>query len=532
MNNNDNSRRDFLKFLGVATAVGLINPRGVFANTGSYQLSGLEFDGIEPTEIDDIVLDKKLTWHKIISWKDAISTKDSFGTNNDYLAFFPTNKKGTEGLLWVNHEDFEAKFVSGYVTGTAKTNDQVMQEMYSVGGCIVKIKFNNKSCKWEYEKSDDVNRRFTAFTQIPFAGNVSVEGSNIVQGTFGNCAGGVTPWKTLLTCEENYYLFVGETIYNTNGEASHQASNHLWESYFSPPPEHYGWVVEIDPFTGVAKKHTSMGRMAHECATTAKAKNGKCVVYTGDDSPDQCLYKFISDSDNSLENGKLYVANLEQGKWISLDINDHQILKANFKTQLDIQIQTRKAAHLVGGTKLHRPEDIEIHPLTGDVYITLTNNLYADPKNYFGSILKISEAGNDYGALSFKHEYFLTGGKETGFACPDNLAFDNKGNLWFTSDISGSLLNKEPYIPFKNNGLFVVPVAGKNAGKVIQIASAPTHAEFTGPYFTPDYKTLFLSVQHPGEYSVDANNLASHFPDGGNSMPKSTVVAIMVNDKL
>ena len=121
---------------------------------------------------------------------------------------------------------------------------------------------------------------------------------------------------------------------------------------------------------------------------------------------------------------------------------------------------------------------------------------------------------------------FLSGGEETGFACPDNLAFDNGGNLWFTSDISGGAMNKGPYVSFKNNGLFVLLRSGENAGEVVQIASAPVDAELTGPFFTPDGKTLFLSVQHPGGQSNSLNELTSHWPDGGDSLPSPSVVTI------
>ena len=120
----------------------------------------------------------------------------------------------------------------------------------------------------------------------------------------------------------------------------------------------------------------------------------------------------------------------------------------------------------------------------------------------------------------------MAGGKETGFACPDNMAFDVAGNLWFTSDMSGSLMHQEPYTDFKNNGLFLVPRTGPKAGEVLQIASAPSDAELTGPFFAPNGKTLFLSVQHPGEYSPNLEELTSHWPDGGDAIPRSAVVAI------
>ena len=94
----------------------------------------------------------------------------------------------------------------------------------------------------------------------------------------------------------------------------------------------------------------------------------------------------------------------------------------------------------------------------------------------------------------------IAGGEETGFTCPDNLAFDLAGNLWITSDISGSSMNQtdNPYTSFKNNALYVIPRHGEDAGKVIRVASAPKDAKHTETWFFPDGKTLFLSVQHPG----------------------------------
>src|SRR5690606_879502 len=107
-------------------------------------------------------------------------------------------------------------------------------------------------------------------------------------------------------------------------------------------------------------KLTSIGRYAHECATVVKTKDGKCAVYSGDDRVDQFIYKFISDKENSLETGKLYVADTINGRWLSLDINDQPILKKNFLDQTEVLIRTREAAALVGATPLARPEDIEV----------------------------------------------------------------------------------------------------------------------------------------------------------------------------
>ena len=147
-----------------------------------------------------------------------------------------------------------------------------------------------------------------------------------------------------------------------------------YNKYYDNPPEHYGWVVEVNPLTGESKKLVALGRFMHECATIQELNDGRLVVYTGDDTNNQCLYKFISDKPGSLKEGKLYVASLEQKKWLSLDINDNEALKEHFKTQTQVQIRTREAAHFIGATPLDRPEDIDIDPITGDVLLSLTNN--------------------------------------------------------------------------------------------------------------------------------------------------------------
>jgi secreted PhoX family phosphatase len=280
-------------------------------------------------------------------------------------------------------------------------------------------------------------------------------------------------------------------------------------------------VVEINPKTGEAKKLISIGRFAHEAATVRQGKDGRCVVYSGDDSNDQFIYKFISSQKNSLERGTLHVADTKNGKWIPLVHSDPRLGKV-FKDQTEILINCREAGALVGATPQDRPEDIEIDPITGDVLIACTNNKPQGRPH--GKILKIREKNNDPFSLTFTSETFLEGGEKGGFASPDNLAFDPKGNLWFTTDMSGSDMHKGALQNFGNNGLFVVMREGALKGIPIQMASAPTDSEFTGPLFSPDGKTLFLSVQHPGELSKSKEDLTSHWPSGG--IPRSGVVTL------
>ena len=90
--------------------------------------------------------------------------------------------------------------------------------------------------------------------------------------------------------------------------------------------------------------------------------------------------------------------------------------------------------------------------------------------------------------------------------------------------MSGDAINQGPYAGFGNNGLYVFLRSGAHQGKVIRVATAPTDAEFTGPCFSPDYKTLFLSVQHPGGESESLDKLTSTWPDG--KIPKPSVVTL------
>jgi secreted PhoX family phosphatase len=534
----DMNRRKFIEFLGYGTLGATVIPM-TLASCGTEETESSikpkqraiktefenPFQGIEPSFADRVLLEEGLYYSVLLSWGDPISENDTFGFNNDFIQFIPDKSSPNEALLWVNHEYLDRTFCSNWDGSSARGPQhkaEVDKEMYQVGGSFIKIK--NEDGQWRLVGDHPLNRRVSGLTKIPFNWDEKIAGRDWGMGTLGNCSGGLTPWGNILTCEENYDGFYGERVYNENNEPLLDPSYWGWENvYPDNHTEHYGWVVEVNPETGEANKHIALGRCAHECAMLKELDDERVVVYTGDDGNDRCLYKFIGAEPGSLKKGMLHVAKVETGEWLPLDWENNPILKEKFSSQTEVMVRLREAAPLIGGTPLARPEDIEIDPVTGDVLIALTNN---KPKgNYMGEIFKIVEL-DGYDGLSFKSETFLAGGEETGFACPDNMEFDLAGNLWFTSDISGSQIGDENYKSFGNNGLFFVPRAGKDAGKVIQVASAPVDAEFTGPCFSDDGKTLFLSVQHPGEESPSLEELTSHWPNGGNSVPKPSVICI------
>ncbi|MBQ4821849.1 alkaline phosphatase PhoX [Aquimarina sp. MMG016] len=535
------NRRKFISFIGKASLGTMITPPFLVGCGNTSNPSGLKEESkqnldslkqlilkaLPASDQDDLLLTKGLDYHVIIKWGDKINDEDTFGFNNDFTCFIPFDENNPkDGLLWVNHEYINPLFVSDYNKNLKqhRTIEQINKEMYNVGGTIIRIKEENG--KWSVVENDPHNRRITAQTPIQLNWDSSIKETSTVMGTLSNCSGGITPWNTFLTCEENYDAFFGETVYDENNVATHKPSWYGWENFYDYPPEHYGWVVEVNPKDGTAQKHIALGRFAHECCTLYELSDKRVVAYTGDDKNNEHLYKFISSEPGSLKEGTLYVADTNKGKWLALDWENQSVLRNKFKDQTEVLIRAREAAKLLGATELNRPEDIEIDPITGNILVSLTNN--KSKNDFHGSILKIEETNGDFDALSFKASTYMAGGEENGFSCPDNLAFDLSGNLWITSDISGSSMNKrdKPYMPFKNNSLFVIPRYGQDAGKIIRVASAPRDAELTGPWFSPDGKTLFLSVQHPGEQTMDLNNPNSTWPFDKDNIPKPAVVAI------
>ncbi len=580
------SRRRFLTFLGTGSAALAAGSSGVLVGcaegeeqarqngqqeTSSSQAPGgqkgvASFEPIQPSDEDDIRLPEGFKYDVLRSSGDDMGGGMVYGDHNDFLAYFPTDAldggdNSEDGILWVNHEYVNPMFWSNYTDTegkTKKTEEQIDREKAGVGGSIVRVKKEGDA--WKFVEGDELNRRIDATTPMdvtgPAAGSDRMKGATEVFGTLGNCGGGVTPWNTVLTCEENFQDFYGQRTddqgevgqgTDDSPEALEIAETYRWldDPDNAQPPEHYGWIVEIDPFDPDSKprKHTWLGRVRHENAAITVSEGGKVVVYTGHDEEDQCIYKFVSSGTfkegdrkanmDLLTDGMLYVADFAQGKWIAMNYENNPIFKDNdYKNQADVLVRTIDAAKLEDpetelpiGTPLDRCEDIEVHPQTGQVYAALTNN--ALHGNFYGQVIRMTEKDDDPEAEEFSYEIFATGGPQTGFASPDNLLFDGDNNLWVVTDISSSSIGSGIYTSFKNNGAFVIPSGlegGASGGDIMQFASAPVQAELTGPAFTPDGKTLFLAVQHPGEETEDPKEPTSTWPNGDE--PKSSVVAV------
>jgi secreted PhoX family phosphatase len=518
----------------------------------------------------------------------AEAQRRQFGYNCDFLTFFsqplggPTNSR--RGLLAVNHEFTNPELMFPGYSVNSVTKTQVDVELAAHGVSIVEIALRDQG--WRAMLRSRFNRRITAETRMeitgPAAGHDLLKTSydpagEFVFGSLNNCGGGQTPWGTLLTAEENFNQYFGNlsalpssdprrAIHNRYGLLT-GPSDRRWENFYSrfdiakEPNEafRFGWVIEIDPYdpSFAPRKRTALGRAKHEGATTVISRNGLAVVYTGDDERFDYMYKFVSRRRFSrtnrqanlrlLDDGTLFVAKFNDdgtGRWIPLIAGQGAL---GSMSPEEVLINTRGAADLVGATRMDRPEDIEVNPVNGKLYAAFTNNTQrgtsgrpgvdaANPRvnNRHGHIIEISEGNDDPAFDFFTWEILMLCGdpanvadaaffagfdkqRVSAISSPDNITFDRDGNLWIATDGQAGTLQK-------NDGIYAVPVEGRERGFVRQFMSSVTGCETASLAFSPNSESLFVSIQHPGEGST-FENPSSTFPDGSRPPRPSVVVA-------
>lgn len=412
-------------------------------------------------------------------------------------------------------------------------------------------------------------------------------------GTFGNCSGGTTPWGTILSGEENFPgYFVADPAARGGKRYGMTATPSVygWEKVdprfdattpgYANEPHRVGYIVEIDPYDpdSTPRKHTAMGRFKHEGANVRVGDDGTVVAYMGDDERFEYLYKFVATRKyrpghsaaarrhnlEILTEGDLYVArfsgrqrpdndNLGRGTWVPLVLHGRSMVPG--MSVAEVLVFTREAADAVRATPMDRCEDVEPHPTSGKVYVACTNNTQRGttgkpapdapnprPLNKDGHVIELTEHRNRADATTFTWNLLLVCGdpRDAGtyfagwdgpvapISCPDNLAFDSVGNLWVSTDGA-------PNTIVKADGLFKVPLEGRERGHVQQFLAVPIDAETCGPVIHDRDDSVFVAVQHPGEDGTWADQ-RSYFPDyvpagatpdpGGWRGPRPSVVQV------
>ncbi|MGB7450433.1 MAG: PhoX family phosphatase [Ornithinimicrobium sp.] len=513
------------------------------------------------------------------------------GYNCDYTTLLVDGRRGyhkNRGLLVFNNEYTNDELMFRDISGPEDLSDEQIEIIMSAHGMtVVEVTRRHRKSAWTYRQDGRRNRRIHAWTEFsvdgPAAGAPALQTSadpagTTVLGTLNNCSGGDTPWGTVLSGEENFNQYFDATgAADPDGALARYgitSSGRGWErvdqrfSVAQEPNEvnRFGWVIEVDPQhpESAPVKHTAMGRFKHEGANVRLSHDGHAVAYMGDDERFDYVYKFVSKQtyrrhDHAhnmtlLAEGDLYVAKFVgdgfedgvsdgTGTWLPLVLDgDSQV--EGFSVE-DVLVHTRLAADKVGPTKMDRPEDVQPDPKTGRVYVALTNNTDRTPAqidepnpratNKYGQVLELRERRDDPTSTRFRWKLVLIAGdpddpttyfngydksEVSPISCPDNVAFDAAGDLWIATDGMPGTLEA-------CDGLFLMPLRGREQGHVQQFLSVPRGAECCGPVVSLEDNTVLVAVQHPGEVDgAGPGNVASLFPYLGDGQPRPGIVHV------
>ncbi len=540
--------------------------------------------------------------------QSAESQKRQFGYNNDYIGFLPLPADSPDpdrGLLFVNHEyTIPDLMFAGLKRDKDNpfagiTAEMVATEMAAHGASIVEIG-RAAGGNWAVVPDSRYNRRITTLETAmdltgPCAGHDALKTSadpsgRTVIGMVNNCAGGTTPWGTVLTAEENFNgYFMGAPAAGADAATlKRYGIPGGWYNWGAHDPRfdigrepneanRFGWIVEVDPYDPLSrpKKRTALGRFKHEGASTVVDPDGTVVAMSGDDERFDYVYRFVADGKfdpanrtanmDLLDAGTLSVARFDaDGRvaWLPLVFGQGPLTAANgFADQADVLIRARLAADALGATRMDRPEDVEINPVTRKAYVALTNNSRrkepdaANPRagNIWGQIVEMVPADGRFAGEDWRWEILVLAGNpadpatgasyhpatsENGwFACPDNLAVDPKGRLWVSTDQGGGW----PKASGTADGVWALQAEGPERGTGRMFFRVPVGAEMCGPVFSDDGTTLFVAVQHPAadgakEYAPFGREStfedpATRWPDFAAGMPpRPSVMTIRRDD--
>lgn len=602
----------------------------------------LGFAGIPVSSADTVVVPPGYTARVLIAWGDPVSSGPAFrqdgsntaddqarqwGMHNDGVVYFPMRRDDDDdrrrdwddddaggpsrhGLLVQNSEYTDDVLL--FPDGVANWNSEKTRKSLNAHGVnIIEVRDGDRDSDdrgrrnrdWRVVRPSRYARRITGLTPIrmggPAAGDDRLRTSadptgRLVLGTLNNCAMGFTPWGTYLACEENFNGYFRVNRPPTNAERRYGLNaagfGYLWHTTDSRfqvdiepnEPNRFGWVVEIDPFNrnSTPVKRTALGRFKHEGAWVQEARDGRVVVYSGDDERNEYIYRYVSADKwrrmirrgvNPLDDGTLYVAKFNAdgtGVWLPLTPSNPALANRSLN---DILINTRAAADAVGATSMDRPEWIDTFPESLTAIATLTNNsrrgtLPASTNNPDGSTTADSarppvdpmnpRANNVYGhVIRWGYEYdftentffwdiFALGGDPAvpahgstivgdKYGSPDGIYVAPSGRLWIQTDVSGSTINSGAYAGFGNNQMLCADPSTKETRRFLV---GPNVCEITGVFVTPDEKTMFVGIQHPGEAPTGSNDPTdpkrySSWPDGSaGGRPRSSCVVITKDD--
>lgn len=607
----DPARRIVLRGgLGVAAAflAPLAGCAGTDPPAGPAAASKLGFTAVPPSTADRVIVPPGYTAAVLAPWGEPVGIAGDLpawrpdasnvaaeqavqmGMHHDGIHYYPLDGN-RHGLLVMNHEytDDGLLHAGGMKPWTAA---KVAKSQAAHGISVIEIE--HRGGRWQMVRPSRYARRVTATTPFAVGGPAAdhallktaadLQGRRVL-GTLNNCAAGMTPWGTYLSGEENWanYFVPGETptaherrwgIRKTAWYRWNEFDERFDTAKHPNEPNRFGWIVEVDPYDpdSVPVKRTALGRAAHEGAWVAVTRDGRAVVYSGEDARFEYIYKFVSRdriqpggaraNAELLDHGTLFVARFDadgRGRWLPMVHGQGPLTAAQgFADAGEVAVKARQAADLLGATKMDRPEWLAIDKASRWVYCTLTNNSArgaagepgpdaANPRarNTMGHIIRWREEG-DFDVTGFEWNHLVLAGdpaneraeargnvRGDAFACPDGIAFDARGVLWVQTDVGARELNRGEAARLGNNQMLACDVA---SGEMRRFLTGPVGCEITGAAWTPDGRTMFVNVQHPGESPGERNDPAdpqrhSSWPDhAAQGRPRSATVVIRKDD--
>ncbi len=606
----DPARRVVLRAGATAALISLLAPLAGCASPGAAA-SGprLGFKAIPAGVGDKLVVPDGYVAQAIAAWGEPIGVPGNMpafrfdasnsatdqavqmGMHHDGVEYFAIGGSSSRGLIAINHEYTDDGLL--HVGGFNNMDAEKVKKSQSAHGLAV-YEVERKGDNWQMVRPSPYARRFTMDTPFavhgPAAGHAMMKtaadpAGRTVLGTLNNCASSQTPWGTYLSGEENWMGYFGhgdKTDAHQKRWGARKDGAYLWDK-FDPrfdaaknpnEPNRFGWVVEVDPMdpTSTPVKRTALGRAAHEGAWVGVTKDGRAVVYSGEDARFEYIYRFVSRdriapggakaNRELLDHGTLSVARFDaggRGTWMPLVHGQGPLTAANgFADPGEVLIKARQASDLLQATKMDRPEWLAIDKASGWVYCTLTNNSQrgdnnrpgvdaANPRanNTMGQIIRWKEDG-DFDGAGFEWNHLVLAGDPANerreargningdiYGCPDGIGFDARGVLWIQTDTAASQMYKGEFKNIGNNQMLACDPA---TGETRRFLTAPTHCEVTGVTLTPDGRTMFISIQHPGETPSERSNPAeprkySNWPDyRSDGRPRSATVVIRKKD--
>jgi len=430
------------------------------------------FNSLPPGERDtDFHIPSTHVFQYIIEHGDDLTEGGTFPDVTDFTGYVSVSNSSKYGYLSINSES-------------------------SPGGVtILDIELDGQKGEWVINNSQ------------------AVDFSSVV-GTISNCSGTVTPWNTIITCEETTSIELNKK------DPSHSLDSN-GDSY-----NDFGWAIEIDPASkrvidqdgGLdgSDKLWALGNFKHENAVVHK--NKKTIYQGADDTKGEgFLFKFVADEEENLSSGNLYVYKGDKqgsGSWIQ--INNNTVAEQN---------STLEQCAIVGATNFGGIEDVEINPKDGLIYFAVKNEDLGEGI-VRGVVYRFKDT-NPINGAGVENMEIYAGGEVSYNGIPwgngtDNLVFDNRGNLWVAQDEGGTDIRNYVWV-IENGHTQLNP-------KVKIFALTPMGSEPTGLTFSPDFKYLFMSIQHPNS----SNNISNQADAFGNpkAFDKDVPIVIALKENL